>query len=341
MKNENGFGSIVCLDKTGKKRRKPWGVRITVGWNGNKQVRKYLSYHATQAEALIALAEYHKNGINLDVSKLTLDEVYDRWIERVMKKGLSKSTLKTHNMAKIRFGQLGNKPISDIKTIHLQQWMDDIDLKPRSKANIRGTMLQLYKYALTNDMVIKNYAEGIEINEKAEKVGSVFTDQEIKTLWENKDDIAVQRVLILIYTGMRVNELLKMERDHINLEESYAIGGSKTEAGRDRVIPFHREILKFVKEQLGEHQYLTRSTQADSLSYSTMLRQFNATMEKFGMEHKIHDTRKTAVSIMHTSGIPMEVIRMIVGHSGKGVTEKVYLFKEAKELVDAVNTIII
>ena len=89
MRNENGFGSIICLDKTGKKRRKPWAVRITTGWKDGKQVRKYLGYYETQADALIALAEYHKTGVNLDLNNLTLNEVFDKWMERVMKKGLS------------------------------------------------------------------------------------------------------------------------------------------------------------------------------------------------------------------------------------------------------------
>jgi integrase len=62
-------------------------------------------------------------------------------------------------------------------------------------------------------------------------------------------------------------------------------------------------------------------------------------MEKFGWEHKPHDTRKTAVSLMHKAGIPIETVRIIVGHSGKGVTEKVYLYKTPQELVDAINTI--
>jgi hypothetical protein len=42
---------------------------------------------------------------------------------------------------------------------------------------------------------------------------------------------------------------------------------------------------------------------------------------------------------MHRANIPMETIRIIVGHSGKGVTEQVYLFKQPKELVEAINTI--
>ena len=48
MKNQNGIGSIVCLDKTGKKRRKSFAVRITTGWKDGKQVRKYLGYYKAQ-----------------------------------------------------------------------------------------------------------------------------------------------------------------------------------------------------------------------------------------------------------------------------------------------------
>lgn len=48
---------------------------------------------------------------------------------------------------------------------------------------------------------------------------------------------------------------------------------------------------------------------------------------------------KTGVSLMHEAGIPIETIRIIVGHSGKGVTETTYLYKTPKELVEAVNQI--
>ena len=62
-------------------------------------------------------------------------------------------------------------------------------------------------------------------------------------------------------------------------------------------------------------------------------------MKKLGWEHKSHDTRKTAISLMHRFEIPMEVIRIIVGHSGKGITEKVYIYKNEKELVDYINKV--
>ena len=337
MRNENGFGSIVCLDKSGKKRRKPWAVRITTGWKDGKQVRKYLGYYRTQADALVALAEYHKQGVNLDVSKMTLGEVYEQWIKR-KEQTITISALRIHHMSYKRFGALKEMPIKDIKKIHLQKWLDGIDLKPGSKGKLRSTMHQLFEYAMSYDIVVKNYAKDLEITEKIEKTGAVFTEDELKTLWENKNDPLVRYVLILTYTGMRIGELLNMRKDTIYLDKGYMVGGSKTEAGKNRIIPIHDKIKPLIEQSLtGKH--LAVSAHGDAYSYSGFQKQFIVVMERLRMSHKIHDTRKTAVSIMHSSGIPMETVRMIVGHSGKGVTETVYLYKSPQELVDTINTI--
>ena len=337
MRNENGFGSIVCLDKSGKKRRKPWAVRITTGWKDGQQVRKYLGYYKTQADALIALAEYHKEGVDLDVTKMTLGEVYDQWIKR-KEQTISVSALRIHRMSYSRFGVLKDMAIRDIKKIHLQKWLDGIDLKPRTKGQIKSTIHQIFEYAMSYDIVVKNYAKDLEITEKAEKTGAVFTEDEIARLWDNKNDKIAQYVLILIYTGMRIGELLAMTKDTIYLDKGYMVGGSKTEAGKDRTIPIHNTIKPIIEQNLTD-KYLTSNGRGNAYCYSGIQWAFTKLMTKLKMDHKIHDTRKTAVSIMHSSGIPMETIRIIAGHSGKGVTEAVYLYKEPKELVDIVNTI--
>lgn len=335
MRHGNGFGSIVKLSGD---RRKPYAVRITIGWEGDKQVRKYLGYYETETKALMALAEYHQGGYDVDLSKLTLGEVYDRWIARIEHK-TSKNTMNSHNMARNRFGNMANVPIVKLKADHLQDWMDSIELKPSSKIRLKSTMNQLFNYAIKNNIVKTNYAHYIEIDEKIEKTGKIFTDDEIKTLWENKDDPVARWVLILIYTGMRIGELLQMTSSTMFLKSGYMVGGLKTEAGKDRVIPIHDAIMPLVEEQLGRAKWLMRNTHGNKLTYQTALRHFDALMDKYGWEHKPHDTRKTAVSLMHGAGIPMETVRIIVGHSGKGVTEQVYLYKTPQELVEAINTI--
>lgn len=335
LRNENGFGSIVKLSGA---RRKPFGVRITTGWKDGKQVRKYLGYYKTQQEALVALAEYHKSGGDFDLSKITLEELYQRWFKRV-EDTASKSVLNTINMTHTRFGLLANKKLKDIKPDHLQDWMDAIDLKPGSKQKLKSVLTQMYEYAVKNDLITKNYASFIEVKGKTEKTGAIFTDEEIAHLWSKSDDAAIQDILILIYTGMRISELFDLDKESINMDERYAIGGSKTEAGKNRVIPFHDKIFTFIQDRMQNQNYIVQNETGGKTKYRPWQYNFQKLMDEFGWKHKIHDTRKTAISLMHRYEVPMETIRIIVGHSGKGVTEQVYLFKEPYELVEEVNKI--
>lgn len=338
MRNENGFGSIICLDKNGKKRRKPWAVRITTGWKNGKQQRKYLGYYKNQKEALLALSEYHKGGVDIDLTNSTLKELFERWLEEQEKRNITESVKRGQQMVYNRLGSIANMPINKIKAIHLQKWIDGIDLKPGTKIKVRSTMGQVYDYAVQNDIVSKNYAKFIKLEEKVEKTGAVFTEEEIKTLWKQSDEQMARILLILIYTGMRIGEMLGMTKDNVNFEEGYMTGGSKTEAGRDRVIPIHREILPLVKEQFGDNKWFVSTKKGSAVAYSNLQLQLNGYLPKLGMTHKFHDTRKTAISLMHSAGIPMETIQIIVGHAGSNVTEKVYLFKNKHELVKTINT---
>ena len=336
MRMANGSGSIVKLSGN---RRKPYAVRITQGWRDGKQHRKYLGYYKTQMEAMAALADYHKSGVNLDMSNKTLVEIYDVFMKRVEKKNLSRGVMNTHNMVYRRLGKLGDKPMKEIKKAHLQTWLDAIDLKPGSKKQLRSSLVQVFEYAFSNDIVQKNYAKGLEIDGKVEKTGSIFTADQVKTLWEHKENQTVQYILILIYTGLRISELLEIHKDNIHLDKNYMVGGMKTKAGKNRIIPIHHAIKPFIEAQLKEGNYIINSTHGGAMSYSGIKSKFDRAMERFDWNHTIHDTRKTAVSIMHGAKIPMETIRIIVGHSGKGVTEQVYLSKEPWELVEAINTI--
>lgn len=339
MRAENGFGSIVCLDKTGKKRRKPWAVRITTGWKDGKQQRKYLGYYKSQAEALVALAEYHKDGYDIDMSKFTLRQTFDEWFKTQEKRNLSKSVLATHKMTYNRLGRFGNTPIKNIKSKHLQTWFDGIDLKPATKGKVKNTLTMVFDYATQNDIVSKNYAKFIKIDEKPEKTGKVYTEDEIKLLWEHKDEENARILLILTYTGLRVGELLNISRDDIHFDEQYMIGGLKTEAGRDRVIPIHSKILPLLKEQLGDNKWVIQARHGGQRHYNVLLNQNIKFMTKYGLDHKFHDTRKTAISLMHTAGIPIETVKIIVGHVGDNVTEKIYLYKNPEELVKMINKV--
>ena len=79
MKNPNGYGSVI---KLGGKRRKPFGARITTGYDDKgKQIFKYIGYFETRKAAMQALAEYNANPYDIDLEKITIREVMDRFIK--------------------------------------------------------------------------------------------------------------------------------------------------------------------------------------------------------------------------------------------------------------------
>ena len=94
-----------------------------------------------------------------------------------------------------------------------------------------------------------------------------------------------------------------------------------------------------VKAQLGNNKWFVQTRLGSPVNYSNLSPKANAYMEKLGMNHKFHDARKTAVSLMHSAGIPMETIKIIVGHAGYDVTTKVYLYKNIHELVSTINKV--
>lgn len=77
MKLPNGYGSVY---KMSGNRRKPYAVRRTIGWGDNgEQTRVIVGYYRTKAEALQALAAFNDNPYDLQLSRVTFAEIYDRW----------------------------------------------------------------------------------------------------------------------------------------------------------------------------------------------------------------------------------------------------------------------
>lgn len=68
----------------------------------------------------------------------------------------------------------------------------------------------MYKYAIENDFVQKNYSEYVTINiPDDDESGIPFTENELKLLWDNVDMPGINSVLIMIYSGFRISAFRK------------------------------------------------------------------------------------------------------------------------------------
>lgn len=337
MRNPNGFGSVVKLSG---KRRRPYAVRVTAGWSDDgKQILKYVSYHTKKADAVKALLEFNTNPYDIDAVRITFAEVYERWSKTEFE-NLSDSMVNAYRSAYKHCKPLYGKVFKELRKTHLQGVVDAIEA-PSMQDVTKFLFLKSYKYALENDIVNKNYAQFVKVAKKEEaKEKTPFTREEIDILWKNVDSVKyADLVLILLYTGMRIGELLNMEKANIHLEERYMVGGSKTKAGKKRIIPLHKRIVPLIEKRMNESdsQWLFINRIGAKLKYNSFTQyHWTPITELVGTDHTPHDTRHTFISEMSRLDVNQLTIRKIVGHSDKSVTEH-YTHKTIEELVDAVD----
>ena len=336
MKNPNGFGSV---EKLKGNRRNKWMARKTIGWEGGKQKRVIVGYFKTKDEAYKALGTFKYNPNR----KITFKEVYDIWSERHFIK-IRNSTIriiKSHY--RNHLCEFDDWYISDLKLMNLQKLFDNLDLTTGTTKSLKSVLSMIFDFAVKNDFVEKNPVKYIELkNSKTVIHRKVFTQKEIDILFENKDMKYVDTILILIYTGMRVSELLNLKIEDINLEERLIhIQESKTETGI-RAIPIHFKILPFIVRRMQiNKKYLLTSIRDTKLHYATFRLNFFKIIRELNLErHTIHDCRHTTATLLSNAGANTKSIAQIMGHTNYSqITEKIYTHKDEAELLKAINMV--
>lgn len=345
MRNPNGYGSVIYL---GKGRRKPYAVRVTNGYkevNGRfRQQYKYLAYFEKSKDANMYLANYNsgqpvKEHVSL-LKEPTFKEVYESWLDykKSRKKPPSASTERNYKIAYNRYKEIHNKKIKNIQVDDIQKVADSLVDKSVSSVTMAKTVVsQMYEYAIKRRYVETNIVNlcDWDYTDSAEQAHIPFSDDEIQTLWEQKDLLYVDIILIMIYTGLRMSEFLEIENENIHFDEQYVICGKKTAAGTDRIVPIHSAILPFFKRYYKKsNKYLFPNTKG-RVYYYTLFKNtiWNRLMTDLQMEHTPHDTRHTFATLADRYHMDDLCIKLIMGHSVSDLTKGTYTHKLPSELL--------
>ena len=340
MRNPNGYGTTYKLSG---KRRRPWIARVTTGWEDKKQLFYTVGYYETRAKAMAALAEYHKNPIG-ERGDILLKDLYEEWA-KVRYPKLSKKTIDTYTTAWNHLMQLEKDKFKDIKTSHIQAIIDDMDLKGPSRSSCHKVKVLaglLYKYALADDIVDRNYAEMVELPSEEKKVKEIFTDIEIKIMESKVDEIEwMDTILIFIYTGMRITELLTLTKFNIDLENGFITGGIKTDAGKDRIIPIHPKIYSYVEKWYNTKGSYLINKDGVKISVDHYRRaHYYTALEKAGVRKLTpHKARHTFASLLNKAGVDKTYIQKLVGHANYSTTANIYTHPDFVELKKAIEMI--
>ncbi len=331
MKFPNGYGSITKLSG---RRRKPYQVRITLGWKDDgTQIRATIGTASTKPEALQILSSYNKDPYDVDMRDITFKNLYDNWIKiKEQEYNNNKISIKSINRYKNAYKYYKNiekKKFIDIKYNDLQFIIDNCPHGYSTKSDIKVLYSLLFEYASKLECPLtQNPSKFLELGEQIKSTKHKnFTDEEIKILWNNLDIEFVGAILIGIYTGARPSELLKIKEIHF--ENRYMIGGIKTKAGIDRIIPINEKIASLVQEYLIEGKL--------KISYQAYKKRFNKIMETLEMDHTPHDVRHTFATKMHELKADPLHVKLIMGHADEDITTGTYTHVSISELIKTVN----
>ena len=333
MRFANKYGGIINL---GKKRRKPYAVRITSGWDKGKQKYKYLGYFESRIEAFEFLVEYNKNPYDVASRKMTLNDIYEDWSKRHFET-ISPNTLKSYKWQYKKLEALYDTPFYLLKAKDYQEIFDSHKEETGLKA-LKNVLGMLYKHAIKHEIVNKDYSKLIELPKYKPKVKKViFSTEEINLIWKHQNEELGQMLLILLYTGMRITELLILETANIDFEKRIIVGGIKTPNGIDRVIPIHHKIAPIIKANMNGQKYLFENRNKDCNSYQGILQKYRAWAYKINLTHTFHETRHTFVSQCDRLGLNKTAVQRIVGHATQDFTSKVYTHKNINDLLQVID----
>ncbi|NFO89189.1 site-specific integrase [Clostridium botulinum] len=340
MRNPNGYGSVYKLSG---KRRRPFVVRKTIGWDDNgKQLYQTIGYYESRQLAMQELAAFNTNPYTVEASTLTFKEIFDLWKVRKYE-GISRSAINGYNAAFDTSKDLHEMKFVEVKTRHMQNIISTCGKGYDTLRKIRVLYNQLFKYAMENDIITKDYSEFIDIGKKSSETSRVpFNKKEIKKLFEVEPHIEfVDTILVMIYSGLRIGELLLIRTKDVDLENRTITGGIKTEAGKNRIVPINNKILPFIEKRFNKNnEYLIVNSKGTKMKYDNYYKEkFSPIMEQLGMDHKPHDARHTFATLMNNSNANPTSIKKIIGHSSYATTEKIYTHKDIDELKKAIDMI--
>lgn len=350
MRNPNGYGSIYKLSG---KRRKPWAVRKTVGWDFDKTKGKanpkyeFVGYYKTQKEAMLALANYNENPYDISARTMTFENIYDKW-SNIHFENISQSNINGYKAAYVLCEPIKNMLFAEIRLDHLQKIVDTSGKNTPTLKKFKTMLGKMYDYAVINDIVPTEKRERIRYldiskpgNPNARKKERM-KDSEVNKIWKAKDeDIYYTVILIMVYSGVRIGELLDLKKINVHLDERwFYVEDSKTESGV-REVPIADKIVPFFEYWMSRDcEYLICRPDNKKMTYDHFYNcRWKKLLGRLNINRKPHSTRYSTISKLTEKEVDDRIIKQIVGHKGKDVTQIVYTKISIEVKLEAINKI--
>lgn len=216
-------------------------------------------------------------------------------------------------------GSLLNFTAEDIR-----DYLSDFQQKRQSSSvtvnNIRRIFSSFFSWLEQEDYIIKSPMRRIHKVKTGTRVKSTISDEEMETLrdhCDNKRDLAM--IDFLASTGIRVGELVRLNRTDINFNERECIVSGK--GNKQRIVYFNARAKTHLLNYLGERTdenpalFVSLHQPTERLRISGVETRLRKLGRATGVMHvHPHKFRRTLATAAIDRGMPVEQVQRLLGH---------------------------
>lgn len=323
-------------------------------------VREPLGSFQKRSEARAALIAHAQHPVSK--YNYTLQMVYEAWkteafpdIGKSTQDGYTAAWMQLRNASPLLPGKQFKEIVtSDLRAV-LDFWLLPHEIKyydkngmPKIKkagplslssmTKIKALLTQMYRYAMANNIIDRNYASLVKIPKGAE-AGSIraMTDAEFEIVEKNWRKVpGGDAVYALCYLGFRVSEFCQLTPASYDPGAHTLTGGLKTEAGKDRIVPVHSKIRSTIEAWVaanGAALYTDKAGKPYNKD-SFPAKVWKPAMKALGLPDDLtpHSARHTCATRLAAAGARPEDIQAILGHADYAVTANTYINQDVAAL---------
>ena len=232
------------------------------------------------------------------------------------------------------------KSVCTIVTEDLRTYLAEYQKEKQSSKvtidNIRRIFSSFFAWLEDEDYIIKSPVRRIHRIKAASTIKETYTDEQLESMRDNCDnprDLAL--IDILASTGMRVGELVLLNRDDISFDERECIVFGKGD--KERMVYFDARTKKIHLQN-----YLDSRTDNNDALFVSLKAPYNR-MKIGGIELRLremgkrlniekvhpHKFRRTLATVAIDKGMPIEQLQKLLGHQRIDTTLQYAMVKQS------------
>lgn len=256
-------------------------------------------------------------------------------LKRLKKRSISTYTIHLNHFK--AFCVANNKhTVNEVDTFFLKDYSLFISNKSIAyQRNLLGNVNLLFSYLLTDGLITTK--PKIRLPKKIVRVKDILSKEEISKILKACNN-AKQRLMILVLldTGMRINEMINLKLEDTDLNKGI-ITIREGKSG-ERFVSFgnktKKALLIFIEDRERGFLFLTNSEKKYTLSGVNKV--FKGIRKRSGVHHfTAHACRRTMITNSIRSKMPLDILMRISGHTDFETIKDHYLKTDVQDLIDA------